>query len=84
MDAYAAPAKAATLLTGLGFKEAQLNEPFWLASRVTAWVMLAAVLFIEPDFLLLDEPTNHLDLEAIMSAGKLSDVISAYDDDYLA
>jgi ATP-binding cassette subfamily F protein 3 len=67
MDAYAAPAKAATLLTGLGFKEAQLNEPF--SSFSGGWqmrVMLAAVLFIEPDFLLLDEPTNHLDLEAIM------------------
>jgi ATP-binding cassette subfamily F protein 3 len=67
MDAYAAPAKAATLLTGLGFKESQLNEPF--SSFSGGWqmrVMLAAVLFVEPDFLLLDEPTNHLDLEAIM------------------
>ncbi len=67
MDAYAAPAKAATLLTGLGFKESQLTEPF--SSFSGGWqmrVMLAAVLFVEPDFLLLDEPTNHLDLEAIM------------------
>lgn len=67
MDAYAAPAKAATLLTGLGFKESQLNEPF--SSFSGGWqmrVMLASVLFVEPDFLLLDEPTNHLDLEAIM------------------
>ena len=67
MDAYAAPAKAATLLTGLGFKEHQLTEPF--SSFSGGWrmrVALAAVLFIEPDILLLDEPTNHLDLEAIM------------------
>lgn len=67
MDAYSAPSKAATLLTGLGFKESQLNEPF--SSFSGGWqmrVMLAAVLFVEPDFLLLDEPTNHLDLEAIM------------------
>ncbi|HPQ50785.1 MAG TPA: ABC-F family ATP-binding cassette domain-containing protein [Alphaproteobacteria bacterium] len=67
MDAYSAPAKAATLLTGLGFKESQLNEPF--SSFSGGWqmrVMLASVLFVEPDFLLLDEPTNHLDLEAIM------------------
>ena len=67
MDAYSAPAKAAILLTGLGFKEHQLTEPF--SSFSGGWqmrVMLAAVLFVEPDFLLLDEPTNHLDLEAIM------------------
>ena len=67
MDAYAAPAKAAILLTGLGFKEHQLYEPF--SSFSGGWqmrVMLASVLFIEPEFLLLDEPTNHLDLEAIM------------------
>ncbi len=67
MDAYTAPSKAATLLTGLGFKEHQLTEPF--SSFSGGWqmrVMLASVLFVEPDFLLLDEPTNHLDLEAIM------------------
>lgn len=67
IDAYAAPAKAATLLTGLGFKEHQLTEPF--SSFSGGWrmrVVLAAALFVEPDFLLLDEPTNHLDLEAIM------------------
>lgn len=67
MDAYVAPAKAATLLTGLGFKEHQLQEPF--SSFSGGWrmrVALAAALFVEPEILLLDEPTNHLDLEAIM------------------
>jgi ATP-binding cassette subfamily F protein 3 len=67
LDAYSAPSKAATLLTGLGFKDHQLTEPF--SSFSGGWrmrVALASVLFLEPDFLLLDEPTNHLDLEAIM------------------
>ncbi len=67
MDAYAAPAKAARLLTGLGFKEEELKEPF--SSFSGGWrmrVALAAALFVEPEILLLDEPTNHLDLEAIM------------------
>jgi ATP-binding cassette subfamily F protein 3 len=67
LDAYSAPSKAATLLTGLGFKESQLTEPF--SSFSGGWrmrVALASVLFLEPEFLLLDEPTNHLDLEAIM------------------
>ncbi|TAL31207.1 MAG: ABC transporter ATP-binding protein [Alphaproteobacteria bacterium] len=67
LDAYAAPSRAAVLLTGLGFKDHQLREPF--SSFSGGWrmrVALASVLFVEPDFLLLDEPTNHLDLEAIM------------------
>ncbi len=67
MDAYSAPAKASRLLTGLGFKEEQLTEPF--SSFSGGWrmrVALAAALFVEPEILLLDEPTNHLDLEAIM------------------
>jgi ATP-binding cassette subfamily F protein 3 len=67
MDAYSAPAKASRLLTGLGFSDDQLSEPF--SSFSGGWrmrVALAAALFVEPEILLLDEPTNHLDLEAIM------------------
>ncbi|MGZ9097540.1 MAG: ABC-F family ATP-binding cassette domain-containing protein [Micavibrio sp.] len=67
MDAYSAPSRAAVLLTGLGFKDEQLYEPF--SSFSGGWrmrVALASVLFLEPEVLMLDEPTNHLDLEAIM------------------
>ena len=66
LGAAAAPARAASILKGLGFEEAAQHQP--LASFSGGWrmrVALAAVLFLEPDLLLLDEPTNHLDLEAV-------------------
>jgi ATP-binding cassette subfamily F protein 3 len=66
-DGYSAASRAAILLTGLGFKDHQLREPF--SSFSGGWrmrVALAAALFVQPEVLLLDEPTNHLDLEAIM------------------
>jgi ATP-binding cassette, subfamily F, member 3 len=65
INAYEAPAKAAKILSGLGFSEEEQHRP--LSSFSGGWrmrVALAAALFCEPDLLLLDEPTNHLDLEA--------------------
>ena len=67
IDAYAAPARAAQILLGLGFDEEMQGHP--LDSYSGGWKMrvaLAALLFSAPDVLLLDEPSNHLDLEATL------------------
>lgn len=64
IDAHSAEARAAEILTGLGFRQADLWRPCREFSG--GWRMRAAlggVLFARPDLLLLDEPTNYLDLE---------------------
>ena len=66
MDGYSAEAKAGELLLGVGIDVAQ---HYGLMSEIApGWklrVLLAQVLFAEPDIMLLDEPTNNLDIYAI-------------------
>ena len=67
IGAHAAPARAASILAGLGFDAQAQQRP--CADFSGGWrmrVALAAVLFAEPDLLLLDEPTNYLDLEGTL------------------
>ncbi|WP_018633460.1 ABC-F family ATP-binding cassette domain-containing protein [Neomegalonema perideroedes] len=67
MGAHAAPARAASILHGLGFDaEAQQRASKEFSGGWRMRVALAALLFSEPDLLLLDEPTNHLDLEGVV------------------
>ena len=66
MDGYTAEARAGELLLGVGIPTEQHFGP--MSEVAPGWklrVLLAQVLFSEPDIMLLDEPTNNLDINAI-------------------
>ena len=67
ISGYSIRARAAELLDGLGFSQAQMT---WNLTQFSGgWRMrlnLAQALLCRSDLLLLDEPTNHLDLDAVM------------------
>lgn len=87
---YSARARAAELLSGLGFSQADLTRP--VSDFSGGWrvrLNLASALMCRSDLLLLDEPTNHLDLDAVIwLEGWLKDyrgtlVLISHDRDFL-
>ncbi len=90
MDGYTAESRAGELLLGL---DIPIKQHFGLMSAVApGWklrVLLAQVLFSEPDIMLLDEPTNNLDinsirwLEDILNQRKSTMIIISHDRHFL-
>jgi ATP-binding cassette, subfamily F, member 3 len=58
--------RAASIVRGLGFADAELDRPLdtFSGGELTR-ASLARALSSDPDLLLLDEPTNHLDVESL-------------------
>jgi ATPase subunit of ABC transporter with duplicated ATPase domains len=72
---YTAEARAGELLHGVGIPIEQHSGP--MSAVAPGWklrVLLAQVLFADPDIMLLDEPTNNLDINSIRW---LEDVLNA-------
>ncbi|WP_084228062.1 ABC-F family ATPase [Pseudoalteromonas byunsanensis] len=66
MDGYSAESKAGELLLGVGIPTEQHYGPMSeIAPGFKLRVLLAQVLFADPDIMLLDEPTNNLDIYTI-------------------
>ncbi|MCU7937975.1 MAG: ABC-F family ATPase [gamma proteobacterium symbiont of Bathyaustriella thionipta] len=66
MDGYTAESRAGELLIGVGIPVEQHFGPMSaIAPGFKLRVLLAQVLFSDPDIMLLDEPTNNLDINTI-------------------
>ncbi|WP_028304293.1 ABC-F family ATPase [Oceanospirillum maris] len=90
MDGYTAESRAGELLLGVGIP---VEQHFGLMSGVApGWklrVLLAQVLFSDPDIMLLDEPTNNLDintirwLESVLNERNCTMIIISHDRHFL-
>jgi len=87
---YTAEARAGELLHGVGIPIEQHNGP--MSAVAPGWklrVLLAQVLFADPDIMLLDEPTNNLDinsirwLEGVLNARNCTMLIISHDRHFL-
>jgi ATPase subunit of ABC transporter with duplicated ATPase domains len=90
LDGYTAEARAGELLIGVGIPVEQHYGP--MSEIAPGWklrVLLAQVLFGEPDVMLLDEPTNNLDintirwLEDVLNARNCTMIIISHDRHFL-
>ncbi|WP_119393949.1 ABC-F family ATPase [Salinibius halmophilus] len=90
LDGYSAEAKAGELLLGVGIPTEQHFGP--MSEVAPGWklrVLLAQVLFADPDIMLLDEPTNNLDihtikwLEDVLNERKCTMIIISHDRHFL-
>ena len=90
MDGYTAESRAGELLLGVGIPlEAHFGLMSELAPGLKLRVLLAQVLFSEPDIMLLDEPTNNLDintirwLETVLNERQATMIIISHDRHFL-
>jgi ATPase subunit of ABC transporter with duplicated ATPase domains len=90
LDGYSAESAAGELLLAVGIPESQHFGP--MSAVAPGWklrVLLAQVLFADPDVMLLDEPTNNLDintirwLEGVLSERKCTMIIISHDRHFL-
>lgn len=90
MDGYSAESRAGELLLGVGIPIEQHFGP--MSEVAPGWklrVLLAQVLFSEPDIMLLDEPTNNLDintirwLESVLNERNCTMIIISHDRHFL-
>ncbi|KAJ6539742.1 P-loop containing nucleoside triphosphate hydrolase protein [Mycena capillaripes] len=67
LETSSTEARAATILSGLGFTQEMMDSPYTsLSGGWRSRCSLATSLLVHSDVLLLDEPSNFLDLEAII------------------
>lgn len=90
MDGYTAESRAGELLLGVGIPIEQHFGPMSaIAPGLKLRVLLAQVLFSQPDIMLLDEPTNNLDintirwLETVLAESQSTMVIISHDRHFL-